>query len=67
VPKKYLYQNRLLLDNKIKSFNAKDKRISNVLAPIEDSYAVNKKHLDKILNVDLLQEILPLLDPDWIV
>jgi hypothetical protein len=33
VPKKYLYQYRLLLDNKINSFNSKDKKIVNVLDP----------------------------------
>ena len=43
VPKKYLYQNVLLLDNKINNFNAKDNRIKNVGDPIEDGDAVNKK------------------------
>jgi hypothetical protein len=91
VPKRYLYQNRLLLDNKISSFNTKDKRIVNVLDPenlqgvatknyvdsldsaiqdslikritdasnnriknvgdlVEDGDAVNKKHLNQIIN-----------------
>jgi hypothetical protein len=40
---KYLYQNELLLDNKNNSFNAKDKKISNVLDPVDDGDAVNKK------------------------
>jgi hypothetical protein len=43
VPKKHLYQYGLLLNNKINSFNAKDKKISNVIDPVDDGDGVNKK------------------------
>jgi hypothetical protein len=33
LPKKYLYQYGLLLDSKITNFNAKDKKIVNILDP----------------------------------
>ncbi len=37
VPKKYLYQGGLLLENKINNVNAKDKKIVNVLDPENQS------------------------------
>ena len=66
VPKKYLYQNVLLLDNKINSFNAKDNRIKNVADPIEDGDAVNKKHLNQIINPQISEPVLPPNSVDWI-
>ena len=108
VPKKYLYQYGLLLDNKINSFNAKDKKIVNVLDPenlqdvatknyvdsldsaiqdslmkkitdannnriknvgdpVEDGDAVNKKHLNQIINPQISESILPPNSAEWII
>jgi hypothetical protein len=47
VPKKYLYQYGLLLDNKINSFNAKDKKIVNVLDP-ENLQKISKNYVDSL-------------------
>jgi hypothetical protein len=66
VPKKYLYQNVLLLDNKINSFNAKDNRIRNVSDPIEDGDAINKKHLNQIINPQISEPVLPPNSVDWV-
>jgi hypothetical protein len=66
VPKKYLYQNVLLFDNKINSFNAKDNRIKNVGDPIEDGDAVNKKHLNQTINLLISEPVLPPNSVDWI-
>jgi hypothetical protein len=66
VPKKYLYQNVLLFDNKINSFNAKDNRIKNVGDPIEDGDAVNKKHLNQIINPQVSEPVLLPNSVDWI-
>jgi hypothetical protein len=108
VPKKYLYQYGLLLDNKINSFNAKDKKIVNVLNPenlqdvatknyvdsldsaiqdtlmkritdannnriknvgdpVDDGDAVNKKHLNQIINPQISEPILPPNSAEWIL
>jgi hypothetical protein len=108
VPKKYLYQYGLLLDNKINSFNAKDKKIVNVLDPenlqdvatknyvdsldsaiqdtlmkritdannnriknvgdpVDDGDAVNKKHLNQIINPQISEPILPPNSAEWIL
>jgi len=66
VPKKYLYQNVLLLDNKINSFNAKEKKIVNVGDPVEDGDAVNKRHLNQIINSQASEQVLPPNSVDWI-
>ncbi len=46
--KKYLYQNGLLLDNKINSFNAKDKRIANVLDSENLQDVTTKNYVDSL-------------------
>ena len=66
VPKKYLYQNVLLFDNKTNSFNAKDNRIKNVADPIEDGDAVNRKYLNQIINPQVSEPVLPPNSVDWI-
>jgi hypothetical protein len=66
VPKKYPYQNVLLFDNKVNSFNAKDNRIKNVGDHIEDEDAVNKKHLNQIINPQISEPVLPPNSVDWI-
>jgi hypothetical protein len=48
VPKKYLYQYGLLLDNKINSFNAKDKKIVNVLDPENLQDVATKNYVDSL-------------------
>ncbi len=50
VPKKYLYQNGMLMDNKINSFNAKDKRIANVLDPENLQDVATKNYVDSLDN-----------------
>jgi len=66
VPKKYLYQNVLLFDNKINSFNAKDNRIKNVGDPIEDGDAINRKYLNQIIKSQVSEPVLPPNSVDWI-
>jgi hypothetical protein len=66
VPKKYLYQNVLLFDNKTNTFNAKDNRIRNVSDPIEDGDAVNKKHRNQIINLQIFEPVLPPNSVDWV-
>jgi hypothetical protein len=46
--------------------DANNKRIKNVADPVDDGDAVNKKHLDDILNAVIYQEVIPLNDPYWI-
>ena len=65
VPKKYLFQYGLFLDNKINSFNAKDKKIVNVGDPVEDLDAVNKKYLNQIINPQIFEPVLPPNSVDW--
>jgi hypothetical protein len=48
VPKKYLYQNGLLMDNKTNSFNAKDKRIANVADPENLQDVATKNYVDSL-------------------
>src|SRR5882724_11456213 len=50
IPKKYLYQNGLLMDNKINSFNAKDKKIANVLDPEDLQDVATKNYVDSLDN-----------------
>ncbi len=54
------------MDNKINSFYAKDKKIAIVLNIVDDGDAVNKRHLNEILNINIYQEVLSPLDPDSI-
>jgi hypothetical protein len=46
--KKYLYQYGLLLDSKINSFNAKDKKIVNVLDPQDIQDVATKNYVDNL-------------------
>ena len=48
VPKRYLFQYGLLLDNKINSFNAKDKKIVNVLDPENLQDVATKNYVDSL-------------------
>jgi hypothetical protein len=60
VPKKYLYQYELLLDNKINSFNAKDKKIVDVLDPENLQDVATKNHvysLDSAIQDSLMKRI----------
>jgi hypothetical protein len=55
-----------LFDNKISSFNTKNNRIKNVGDPIEEGDAVNKKHLNQVINLQISELVLRFNSIDWI-